>query len=130
MAKTVSTDQPAETIGTVEQRSYDYVPLNERRGKPRHLFSVWFGENIQVLAVVTGSLGVVLGLGLMWTIVAIVVGNVVGALFMAFHSAQGPKLGLPQMIQSRAQFGYHGGLLPTVIALFMYLVYGAAGIVP
>ena len=27
---------------------------------------------------------------------------------MAFHSAQGPQLGLPQMIQSRAQFGYRG----------------------
>jgi nucleobase:cation symporter-1, NCS1 family len=128
--ETAKTDQPAQTIGTVEQRSYDYVPLSERHGKPRHLFSVWFGENIHILAVVTGSLGVVLGLGLMWTIIAILVGNVVGALFMAFHSAQGPKLGLPQMIQSRAQFGYHGGLLPTVIALFMYLVYGAAGIVP
>jgi NCS1 family nucleobase:cation symporter-1 len=130
MADTVKADHPVETIGTVEKRSYDYVPLNERHGEPRHLFSVWFGENIQILAVVTGSIGVVLGLGLMWTLIAIVVGNVVGALFMAFHSAQGPKLGLPQMIQSRAQFGYHGGLLPTVIALFMYLVYGAAGIVP
>jgi len=131
MAKTTArADQPVETTGTVEKRSYDYVPLNERHGRPRHLFSVWFGENIHILAVVTGSLGVVLGLGLVWTIIAILIGNVLGALFMAFHSAQGPKLGLPQMIQSRAQFGYHGGLLPTVIALFMYLVYGAAGIVP
>jgi purine-cytosine permease-like protein len=35
---------------------------------------------------------------------------------MAFHSAQGPQLGLPQMIQSRPQFGYIGALLvwPTI----------------
>jgi NCS1 family nucleobase:cation symporter-1 len=39
-----------------------------------------------------------------------VLGSVIGALFMAFHSAQGPKLGLPQMIQSRPQFGYYGSL--------------------
>ena len=78
MAETVKTDQPVQAIGTVEKRSYDYVPLNERHGKPRHLFSVWFGENIQILAVVTGSIGVVLGLGLAWTLVAIVAGNVVG----------------------------------------------------
>jgi nucleobase:cation symporter-1, NCS1 family len=130
MAETTEVTQPVAITGTVEKRSYDYVPLNERHGRPRNLLSVWFGENIHILAVVTGSLGVVLGLGLGWTLIAILVGNVVGALFMAFHSAQGPKLGLPQMIQSRAQFGYHGGLLPTVIALFMYLVYGAAGIVP
>ena len=30
---------------------------------------------------------------------------------MAFHSTQGPQLGLPQMIQSRPQFGYIGALL-------------------
>ena len=39
---------------------------------------------------------------------------------MAFHSAQGPQLGLPQMIQSRPQFGYLGALL---VWLFAYLQY-------
>jgi nucleobase:cation symporter-1, NCS1 family len=39
---------------------------------------------------------------------------------MAFHSAQGPQLGLPQMIQSRPQFGYVGALL---VWLFAYLQY-------
>ena len=36
-----------------------------------------------------------------WSLVAIVAGVLVGTFFMAFHSAQGPQLGLPQMIQSR-----------------------------
>ena len=40
---------------------------------------------------------------------------------MAFHSAQGPKLGLPQMIQSRAQFGYFGSLLPVVVAVALFI---------
>jgi purine-cytosine permease-like protein len=39
---------------------------------------------------------------------------------MAFHCAQGPQLGLPQMIQSRPQFGYIGALL---VWLFAYLQY-------
>ena len=39
---------------------------------------------------------------------------------MAFHSAQGPQLGLPQMIQSRPQFGYVGALL---VWLFAYVQY-------
>ena len=30
------------------------------------------------------------------------------SVFMAFHGSQGPEMGLPQMIQSRAQFGYRG----------------------
>jgi nucleobase:cation symporter-1, NCS1 family len=40
---------------------------------------------------------------------------------MAFHSAQGPKLGLPQMIQSRPQFGYYGALLPVIVAVLLFI---------
>ena len=39
---------------------------------------------------------------------------------MAFHSAQGPQLGLPQMIQSRPQFGYVGALLVWAFAYLQY----------
>ena len=53
-----------------------------------------------------------------------VLGTLLGTLFMAFHSAQGPKLGLSQMIQSRAQFGYLGALLPIVAVLFVTIGYG------
>jgi NCS1 family nucleobase:cation symporter-1 len=49
------------------------------------------------------------GASLFWSVLAIVVGVLVGTLFMAFHSAQGPQLGLPQMIQSRRQFGVVAG---------------------
>ena len=45
---------------------------------------------------------------------------VIGTFFMAAHSAQGPQLGLPQMIQSRPQFGYVGAIL---VWLFAYLQY-------
>ncbi len=44
---------------------------------------------------------------------------------MAFHAAQGPQLGLPQMIQSRPQFGYVGALL---VWLFAYLQYAGFNI--
>ena len=47
-------------------------------------------------------------------------GVVIGTFFMAAHSAQGPQLGLPQMIQSRPQFGYVGAIL---VWLFAYLQY-------
>ncbi|HEY2271333.1 MAG TPA: cytosine permease, partial [Jatrophihabitantaceae bacterium] len=60
------------------------------------------------------------GASLFWSVLSIVVGVLVGTLFMAFHSAQGPQLGLPQMIQSRPQFGYIGALL---VWLFAYLQY-------
>src|ERR1700759_64143 len=105
----------------VEIRSIDYVPVSERHGKPWHLGPVWFQGNAQLSTLAVGAIGVAAGLNLIWTLIAITAGVLVGTLFMAFHSAQGPKLGLPQMIQSRAQFGYYGWLLPVVVAVMLFI---------
>ena len=45
----------------------------------------------------------------------------VGTFFMAFHANQGPRMGLPQMIQSRAQFGSRGVILPFLATVFVYV---------
>jgi hypothetical protein len=108
----------------VEVRSIDYVPRSERHGKAWHLGAVWFVGNAELVSFATGPIGISLGLNFAWTAVAIVLGTLLGTLFMAFHSAQGPKLGLSQMIQSRAQFGYYGALLPIVAVLFVTIGYG------
>jgi nucleobase:cation symporter-1, NCS1 family len=113
----------------VERRSIDVIPDSERHGSVRSLFTVWFSANMQITTVVTGALGVILGLPLPWAILALVVGNVVGAIFMALHSAQGPKLGIPQMIQSRAQFGFYGAILPLLLVVLMYVGFFAASAV-
>jgi nucleobase:cation symporter-1, NCS1 family len=68
-------------------------------------------------------LAIVVGLSLPWAIFAIIVGNAAGGLYMALHSVQGPRLGLPQMMQSRAQFGMYGTALPNVIVVLMYIGY-------
>ena len=60
-------------------------------------------------------------MSLEWAIIAIVIGNLVGALFMAYHSVQGPRLGMPQMIQSRAQFGMFGRDPAIVVVILMYV---------
>lgn len=110
----------------VETRSIEYVPVDERHGKARDLFPVWFGAQMHITTLVTGALCISFGLNLFWSIVAIIVGNLLGALFMASHSAQGPKLGIPQMIQSRAQFGVIGAIIPLLIVIFMYLGFFAS----
>ena len=113
----------------VERRSIEYIPHEERHGGPAGLFAVWFAANMQVTTIVTGALGVIVGLPLPWAILALVIGNVFGAVFMALHSAQGPKLGIPQMIQSRAQFGFHGAILPLVLVVIMYVGFFATSAV-
>lgn len=114
----------------IEKHTIGYVPPEDRHGKVRDLFTLWFGGNIAPLPIVTGALGVqIFHLNLLWGIVAIVVGQAVGGVLMALHSAQGPQMGIPQMIQSRAQFGSWGALLVTLIAGVMYVGFFASNIV-
>jgi NCS1 family nucleobase:cation symporter-1 len=70
---------------------------------------------------VTGFIGSTMGLALGWTLLAIVLGVCFGTFFMAFHANQGPTMGLPQMIQSRAQFGSRGAILPFTATVFVYV---------
>ncbi len=56
-------------------------------------------------------------------------GNFVGGIFMALHSAQGPRLGVPQMVQTRGQFGSMGALLVVGIVIVMYVGFLASNIV-
>ncbi len=109
-----------------ENRTIEFIPESDRKGKPSSLFAVWFSANMQITTIVTGGLAIVLGLNLLWAIIAIIVGNVLGGIFMALHSAQGPKLGIPQMIQSRAQFGIIGAILPLILVVLMYIGFFAS----
>jgi NCS1 family nucleobase:cation symporter-1 len=109
----------------LEKRSIDYVPLAERHGKVWHLWPVWFSGDAHLATLAVGVLGIALGGNLLWTALAVVAGCAIGTFFMAFHSAQGPQLGLPQMIQSRPQFGYFGALLVWAVALVTYVGYNS-----
>jgi NCS1 family nucleobase:cation symporter-1 len=113
------------TIAGVEVRSIDYVPLNERHGEVWSQGPLWFMSNAQIATLAVGTFSVVGGGNLIWSLIAIVAGALLGTFFMAFHAAQGPQLGLPQMIQSRPQFGYVGALL---VWLFAYLQYAGFNI--
>jgi NCS1 family nucleobase:cation symporter-1 len=111
----------------VETRSVDFVPHAERFGKSRDLGNVWFVGNVNLTAMATGVVALSLGGNLIWTVIAVVLGSLFGTLFMAFHSAQGPQLGLPQLVQSRAQFGYIGAALTVwIFALANYIAYNTS----
>jgi len=112
-------------MALVEARSIDYVPLAERHGKVWHLWPVWFTGDAHLATLASGAISVMAGLDLFWSAIAILGGCVLGTILMAFHCTQGPHLGLPQMIQSRPQFGYLGALLVWIVALVTYIGYNA-----
>src|SRR6202047_4758349 len=109
----------------IEKRSIDYVPIAERHGKVWHLWPVWFSGDAHLATIATGVVGIALGGNFAWMALSVVLGCALGTFFMAFHSTQGPQLGLPQMIQSRPQFGYVGALLVWAVALIAYIGYNA-----
>lgn len=102
----------------IESRSINWVPLTARSGKPWSLFPLWFMSNANVTTLATGMLGAALGASFVVSLSAILLGVAVGTIFTAFHSAQGPQLGLPQMIQSRAQFGFRGVAVICAVVVF------------
>ncbi len=103
----------------VENRHIEYIPASARHGKPWSQFWFWAGANFNVFNVVLGGITVAIGLTFWWALVAITIGTLIGALLIALHASQGPKLGVPQTIQSRGQFGFYGAawLFPAVLAL-------------
>ncbi|MCS4269658.1 NCS1 family nucleobase:cation symporter-1 [Raoultella ornithinolytica] len=112
-----------------ETRSIDFIPEGERHGHPFSQFTLWFGGNLQITAIVTGALAVVLGGDVVWSLIGLLLGQVLGAAVMSLHALQGPRLGLPQMIISRAQFGVFGAVVPLVLVCIMYVGFSASGTV-
>lgn len=116
-------DRANRTSTTIEVRSIDYVPETERHGKVWQQGPFWFLGNFQFFTIAIGFLGPSMGLSLGYSILAGTLGIAFGTFFMAFHATQGAKLGLPQMIQSRAQFGYRGVSVVLFASLFTFLAF-------
>jgi nucleobase:cation symporter-1, NCS1 family len=105
----------------VEQHTIRPIPDSARHGSARGLLPFWFTVNASVYTIGLGTFAALFQLGLLPTIAAIVAGAAVGGVFMAAHSAQGPRLGVPQLVQSRAQFGFYGSLLPNAGMWLLFL---------
>jgi len=111
----------------VEVRSIDYIPDAERHGGLTSQFTLWLAANLQITAIVTGALAVVFGGDVFWSLIALLAGQLIGGAVMALHAAQGPQLGLPQMISCRVQFGVYGAVIPIVAVCLMYVGFSASG---
>ncbi len=115
----VSTARNQQMRRYVENRHIDHIPAGARHGKPWHQFAFWWGGNVNVFNVVLGAVTVSIGLTFWWALIAIAAGTLIGALLIALHATQGPRLGVPQSIQSRGQFGFYGAafMFPAVLLL-------------
>ena len=102
-----------DKVVAIEPGGAEFIPLNERHGRPIQLFWTWTSPNLEFATVFVGVLAVaVFGLGFWQAALALVVGTALGAITQGVLSTRGPTLGVPQMVISRLGFGYWGNALP------------------
>jgi purine-cytosine permease-like protein len=116
-------NKPPGALAAVEAHSIDFIQDSERHGSVWKQGPFWFVANFNFFSIALGFVGPSLGLSVGWTVIAGAAGLIFGTFFMAFHASQGPKLGLPQMVQSRAQFGYRGVIVPTIAVFISFMVF-------
>src|SRR5215472_6880552 len=97
----------------VEPGGAEFIPLNERHGRPIQLFWTWTSPNMEFATIFVGMLAVVVfGLGFWSAALAMILGSAIGGITQGILSMRGPKYGVPQMVLSRFGFGYWGNALP------------------
>jgi NCS1 nucleoside transporter family len=100
----------------VEPGGAEFIPLNERHGRPLQLFWTWTSPNMEFATIFVGVLAVsVFGLGFWAAALALVLGSAIGGVTQGILSMRGPRYGVPQMVLSRLGFGYWGNALPAGI---------------
>jgi NCS1 family nucleobase:cation symporter-1 len=114
----------------IEHNTIQPIAKDKRHGTFSYLFTIWFGTNMNILTVVTGALATTLfGLGIVSGALALIMGTMIGTIFMALHAAQGPQLGVPQMVQTRGQFGSVGAIVVVLAVILMYMGFIASNMV-
>ena len=103
----------------VENRHIDHIPAGARHGKPWHQFAFLVGRQRQRLQRRPGRGGRLDRADLLVGADRHHRRDIIGALLIALHATQGPRLGVPQSIQSRGQFGFYGAafMFPAVLLL-------------
>lgn len=95
-------------VGMIEKLGIEHVPNEMRHGKTGQLFTLWLASNLTIADYALGFLPVTLGVPLPSMMTALLIGNLLGSLFLAVAVAMGPKMGFPQMFISRWSFGRRG----------------------
>lgn len=92
---------------TIEGHGFEPIPESARYGSVGRIFTVWFTPNLVPAAFAIGTLAAAdfLSLGFVSGLLAIVVGNLIGAFVVALLSQMGPQTGMAQMPLARLAYG-------------------------
>jgi purine-cytosine permease-like protein len=100
------------SVSKVEPYGIDHIPAAERHGSPFNQFTTWMAANLTLSLLVVGFFPAALGLSLVQSLLAAVLGTALGSAIMGSLAIMGARLGVPQQIQARGGLGFFGNFLP------------------
>lgn len=105
----------------LDAHSIEPIPDADKDSTAWQQFWIWAGANIAPINWALGALGIILGLGLMETILVVIIGNILGCALFAAMTVMGHKTGVNQMTLSRSAFGRRGGYVSSWLQFLMTL---------
>jgi len=113
---TAHANAPDGDIFSIEAHGIEPIPAGARYGEPRALFWTWLGGAYNYVAIAAGALPVLFGLALWQALLAVVVGNVLGAVVFGLCAIHGPRTGTATIVNTRAAFGLKGNTVAAAIS--------------
>ncbi|MGC8663529.1 MAG: purine-cytosine permease family protein [Thermoplasmata archaeon] len=80
------------------------IPMKSRKGKPFDQFTLWFAANLTLADFAIGFIPVIFNLSILYSIIGIILGNILGSLIVGTFSSMGPGRGKTQMMISEDTF--------------------------
>jgi NCS1 family nucleobase:cation symporter-1 len=101
-------------VSAIEPGGSEFIPLSERHGKVKDLFTIWATPNLEFATIFVGMITVLFfGLNILQATLAVVIGSLLGSISHGLLGARGPLFGVPQMVISRIPFGWKGNSVPS-----------------
>lgn len=91
------------------------TPLKMRRWGPWTFFSVWFGMAVEVESWALVSIGYSFGLDWFYSLLAVIIGNLIVLVPMIIQSHGGARYGIPETPLTRSRWGIYGNWIPSII---------------
>jgi NCS1 family nucleobase:cation symporter-1 len=91
------------------------TPVKMRRWGSWTFFAVWFGMAIEVESWALVSIGYSFGLDWFYSLMAVIVGNLIVLVPMIIQSHGGARYGVPETPLTRSRWGIYGNWIPSII---------------
>lgn len=112
----------------IETHGVEYIPLEERKSRPRNLGVILFGGSLTFSLIIIGWYPIAFGLSWWQAASAVIVGSACGGAVLAPMGLMGARAGTNNPVASGAYFGVAGRLIGSLLEATASLAFAALSI--